>query len=207
MRQTRIRGGLLAATALTILATSTSASSAEADSAAEAAKDQNTSANQAGQANDKGALSTSDIIVTGSRTAEVAPITVSLTTTQPQAAVSRDYIDNAVASADFFTLIALTPEGDVQNRILTAERDYTPSQLVEAANYLNQHYAGLDFDQIRPRLAAELASLRDELTSLLQRAVAVGPRQGQGDADVAVHQPEPVVVAGDEHREIGRAHV
>ena len=36
-----------------------------------------------------------------------------------------------------------------------------------------------------------------------QRAVAIGPRQGQGDADVAVHQPQPVVVAGDEHRAAG----
>src|SRR5690606_12314989 len=37
-------------------------------------------------------------------------------------------------------LIIVTPEGDVQNRILTAERDYTPSELTEAANYINQHF-------------------------------------------------------------------
>src|SRR6185295_1412838 len=37
-------------------------------------------------------------------------------------------------------LIVVTPEGDVQNRILFTERDYTPSELIEAANYVNQHY-------------------------------------------------------------------
>ena len=68
-----------------------------------------TSANSAGQANDKQSLTSSDIIVTGSHTAQSAPITVSLTTTQPQAAVSRDYIANTTASADFNELIALTP--------------------------------------------------------------------------------------------------
>ncbi len=68
-----------------------------------------TSANSAGQANDKQSLTSSDIIVTGSHTAQSAPITVSLTTTQPQSAVSRDYIANTTASADFNELIALTP--------------------------------------------------------------------------------------------------
>ncbi|WP_029623919.1 TonB-dependent receptor [Sphingomonas sp. PAMC 26617] len=68
-----------------------------------------TSANSAGQANDKQSLTSADIIVTGSKTAQSAPITVSLTTTQPQSAVSRDYIANTTASADFNELIALTP--------------------------------------------------------------------------------------------------
>lgn len=79
------------------------------DSSAPAPDDQSTSANQKGQANDKQSLTSSDIIVTGSRTAESAPITASLTTTQPQSAVSRDYIDNATATSDFNELIALTP--------------------------------------------------------------------------------------------------
>ena len=87
-------------------------------------------------------------------------------------------------------LIIVTREGDVQNRILATDRDYTPSQLVEAANYINQHYAGLEFDQIRPKLAGELASLRDELTSLLQRAVDASDR--------ALSEPsDPVVVSGE----------
>jgi len=79
------------------------------DASTPASDDQSTSANQKGQANDKQSLTSSDIIVTGSRTAESAPITASLTTTQPQSAVSRDYIDNATATSDFNELIALTP--------------------------------------------------------------------------------------------------
>jgi iron complex outermembrane receptor protein len=48
--------------------------------------------------------------VIGSKAAEAAQITASLTTTQPQAAVGREYIDSTVSpTADFNQLIAITP--------------------------------------------------------------------------------------------------
>lgn len=105
MTQFRSRAVLLSASALALTFATTGARAAEAA----AAGDQSTTAGQAGQANDKQSLTSSDIIVTGSRTAETAPITTSLTTTQPQAAVSREFIDNANAASDFNELIALTP--------------------------------------------------------------------------------------------------
>jgi heat-inducible transcriptional repressor len=43
-------------------------------------------------------------------------------------------------------LIIVTPEGDVQNRILHADCEYTHSELTEASNYINQHFAGQDFE-------------------------------------------------------------
>ena len=52
-------------------------------------------------------------------------------------------------------LIIVTPEGDVQNRILFTERSYTPAELITAANFLNQNYAGLTFEQIRRRVHEE----------------------------------------------------
>lgn len=87
-------------------------------------------------------------------------------------------------------LIIVTPEGDVQNRILSTERDYTPSQLTEAANYINQHYAGLDFGAIRERLQRELASLRDDITALMQKAVEASTR-------ALTEEAEPVVISGE----------
>jgi iron complex outermembrane receptor protein len=107
------RAALLTAGAMIALpqaAFAATEAAAAATSPADAAADQSTTANQAGQANDKGSLSHDDIIVTGTALAQTAPITVSLKTTQPQAAVSREYIDSSAApSADFFELIALTP--------------------------------------------------------------------------------------------------
>ncbi|RBJ72877.1 heat-inducible transcriptional repressor HrcA, partial [Pseudomonas sp. MWU12-2534b] len=39
-------------------------------------------------------------------------------------------------------MILVTLDGDVQNHLLVTERDYTPSELIEAGNFINQHYAG-----------------------------------------------------------------
>jgi iron complex outermembrane receptor protein len=105
MTKNHLRAALLAASS--ILAVSAPAHAADAVTGETG--EQSTTANQAGQANDRQSLTSSDIIVTGSRVAEAAPITASLTTTQPQAAVSRELIDITVASADFNELIALTP--------------------------------------------------------------------------------------------------
>ena len=71
-------------------------------------------------------------------------------------------------------LIIVTTDGDVQNRILNTEKAYSPSELVSAANYLNQNFAGLDFEQIRQRLATEIKQLRDDITPLMKQALEAG---------------------------------
>ena len=81
-------------------------------------------------------------------------------------------------------LIVVTPDGDVQNRILFTERDYSPSELVSAANYINQNYSGHSFEEIRQRVHEELREIRQDLMSLMSaaleasnRAVAEGSEQ------------------------------
>ena len=68
-------------------------------------------------------------------------------------------------------LILVTPEGDVQNRILFTEKVYTPSELTSAANFLNQNYAGLTFEEIRRHLHQELAQLREDMSALMTAAL------------------------------------
>ncbi len=71
-------------------------------------------------------------------------------------------------------LIIVTTDGDVQNRILVTERAHSAAELVNAANYLNQNFAGLDFEQIRHRLSAEILQLRDDMRPLMELALAAG---------------------------------
>jgi heat-inducible transcriptional repressor len=71
-------------------------------------------------------------------------------------------------------LIIVTADGDVQNRILFTQRAYSASELTTAANMLNQHFAGLDFQQIRSRLQDELRQLHSDMTDLMSAAVAAG---------------------------------
>lgn len=79
-------------------------------------------------------------------------------------------------------LVIVDPRGDVQNRLLLTEVDYTPGQLIQSANYLNQNYAGLTFDEVRARLSGELAQLRDDMGRLMQVAVEAGSEaMAEGD--------------------------
>ena len=80
-------------------------------------------------------------------------------------------------------LVIVSPGGDVQNRLLLTDADYTPPQLIQAANYINQHYGGLSFDDVRIRLQGELRQLRDDMTSLMQAAVEAGSAAMTDDSD------------------------
>ena len=71
-------------------------------------------------------------------------------------------------------LILVTPDGDVQNRILFTSTPYSQSQLIEAANFINQHYAGVEFDLIRGRIREELKELREDIMRLTQAAMEAG---------------------------------
>jgi heat-inducible transcriptional repressor len=81
-------------------------------------------------------------------------------------------------------LILVTLEGDVQNRVIFTEQSYSTAQLAQAALYLNEHYAGCDFDGIRDSLRVELQSLNQDIQVLMKTALEVGSaalRQGQDD--------------------------
>jgi heat-inducible transcriptional repressor len=71
-------------------------------------------------------------------------------------------------------LIVVTADGEVQNRILLTQRDYTAAELIEAANYLNQNFFGLDLDQMRVRLQEELRKLSSDLSELMTAAMEAG---------------------------------
>ena len=87
-------------------------------------------------------------------------------------------------------VIIVSPHGDVQNRVIFPETDYTPAQLIEASNYINAHYAGLSIEQVRDRLQSEVEKLRGEIASLMQAAVKVS-------TEVLTEAQDEVVVSGE----------
>ncbi|MCB1967944.1 MAG: heat-inducible transcription repressor HrcA, partial [Candidatus Accumulibacter sp.] len=80
-------------------------------------------------------------------------------------------------------LILVTSDGDVQNRLLFPGRSYTPSELVTATNYLNQHFIGRDFEHIRRRVQEELQKLRGDMQALMAAALAAGDEAIKGPED------------------------
>ena len=61
---------------------------------------------------------------------------------------------------------------------------------MQAANYINQHYAGLPFDEVRIKLKEELRRLRDDITQLMQAAVEAG-------SDAMNEEEDEVVISGE----------
>jgi heat-inducible transcriptional repressor len=80
-------------------------------------------------------------------------------------------------------LVIVDPRGDVQNRLLLTDADYTPTQLIQSANYINQNYGGLSFDDVRVRLTGELRQLRDDMGRLMQAAVEAGSEAMEDQTD------------------------
>ena len=83
-------------------------------------------------------------------------------------------------------LIIVGSDGEVQNRILITDRPYSPSQLVEAANFINQNYAGIEFDQLQQKVRGELLDLHRDISSLMQAAIATGSEAMRQPADGGV---------------------
>ena len=87
-------------------------------------------------------------------------------------------------------VIIVSPDGDVQNRVIYTEVDHSQSQLIEAANFLNSHYVGLDIEQVRERLHVEVESLRSEIASLMAAAVTM-------NSEAVAEAQDEVVISGE----------
>ncbi len=87
-------------------------------------------------------------------------------------------------------VIIVSPDGDVQNRVIFTETDLTQTQLVEASNFLNAHYAGLAIEQVRERLKTEVQQLQGEIASLMQAAVSAS-------SDALAQSQDEVVISGE----------
>ena len=87
-------------------------------------------------------------------------------------------------------VIIVSPEGDVQNRVLFTEADYSQSQLIEAANYLNANFAGMAIEQVRARVQQDLVKLQGEIAALMQAAVQVS-------SEALTQEESNVVISGE----------
>jgi heat-inducible transcriptional repressor len=87
-------------------------------------------------------------------------------------------------------LIIVMPDGEVENRVLLTDKDYTQSQLTEAGNFLNQHYTGCAFQEIRQRVQSELHQLHHDMTALMAAAIAAGD-------EVMARKQDDYVISGE----------
>lgn len=78
--------------------------------------------------------------------------------------------------------ILVFADGEIQNRIVHVRRALAPSELEQAANYLNTHFAGQPLAHIRTALLRELRDARSEMERLLAAAVDLAEQSFAQDA-------------------------
>jgi heat-inducible transcriptional repressor len=96
------------------------------------------------------------------------------------------HIDFVPLDGDRVLVILVFTDNEVQNRIITPRRPYSPAELEQTANYLNAHFAGRPLAEIRATLLRDLRDTRSEMERLLSAAVELSEQalgEGSGATD------------------------
>ena len=90
--------------------------------------------------------------------------------------------------------ILITQDGQVQNKVLSAHRDYNESELVEAANYFNAQYSGRSLHGVREELFTHMKQDHRSMHREMRTAIKMA---GQLFDEDDVENGENVLVSGE----------
>ena len=83
------------------------------------------------------------------------------------------HIDFVALGGNRVLVILVFTDNEVQNRVVTTQRNYSASELEQIANFLNANYAGLRMAEIRERMLLEMRETSNRLHQLMVAAVDV----------------------------------
>ena len=89
-------------------------------------------------------------------------------------------------------MILVVNEKNVQNRILSLDRDYKAEELQEIANYLNNKYSGRRLEELRDLVRTDLQQTRESMNRHMEQMIKVAGRVFDNDEI----EDEDVIVAG-----------
>jgi heat-inducible transcriptional repressor len=108
---------------------------------------------------------------------------------------------NAVRQIEFLQLsanrvlaILVTQEGRVHNRVIVTDRPYSPAELVEAANFFNDTYAGRELAEVKRVLLAAMQQDSDVMQRAMRTAMVMAQHMFADDESTG--QPD-LVVSGE----------
>jgi heat-inducible transcriptional repressor len=79
--------------------------------------------------------------------------------------------------------ILVINDREVQNRILQVDREYSESELQQAANFINQHYGGIEMIQVRERILSDLEDARLNMNQAMHDIIEVAQSAMDGSSD------------------------
>jgi len=85
-------------------------------------------------------------------------------------------------------VIIVTNDGNVQNRIILAEKPYSASELTQASNYFNANFSGQTFIEVQQKLHLELKQMQTDINQLMAAALEASSKAADNDG---------VVIAGE----------
>jgi len=89
--------------------------------------------------------------------------------------------------------ILVINDREVQNQILHTGRNYSASELQQAANFINQHYAGVEMPQVREKILRDLEATRNSMNQAMHDIISVA-HSAMADSD---HPDGEYVLAGE----------
>ncbi len=87
-------------------------------------------------------------------------------------------------------VIIVTSDGNVQNRIILADKPYSAGELIQASNYFNINFSGQTFEEVQQKLHIELKQMQTDMNRLMSAALDASNKQTESDKD-------GVVIAGE----------
>lgn len=87
-------------------------------------------------------------------------------------------------------VIIVTMDGNVQNRIILSETPYTASELTQASNYFNEHYAGETLETARKKMHDELKKMQSDISKLMSAAI-------EASDEASAKAKDDVIIAGE----------
>lgn len=102
------------------------------------------------------------------------------------------HIDFVNLSGHRVLVILVTQDGQVHNRIIQVDREYSPAELVQSANYFNETYAGVSMGDVKRALLKEIQEASDDMQRIMQVAVKMA-REALSTEDTS----DELVVSGE----------
>jgi heat-inducible transcriptional repressor len=98
-------------------------------------------------------------------------------------------------------VILVSEDGRVQNRVITTERGYSPSDLVEAANFFNESFAGQPLDNVKMMLLhgmeEDTAGMNHVIQEAMSLARAVFSADDEAESSLMVSGEEQLIDVPD----------
>lgn len=91
-------------------------------------------------------------------------------------AVTFKHLEFLPLSEKRILVIIVTTDGNVQNRIIMADKPYSTTDLVQATNYFNHHFVGHTFDEVHQKLHEELKQMQTDINRLMAAALEMSDK-------------------------------